>query len=162
MPRSFPIGKFRHLRLRFTSLQAQKLVPNCSVNADTVSIENQRFAMTHIAIQEALDGKVVDWLEKVSDEEYHAAATRRPRRAMPSERAASRMKIRELVSSDIAAPDHQRECCKGSTRRQSDDARLHSALAANASHDRSLRSGAVRAFAPRARGCGKVYASLSS
>jgi len=26
--------------------------------------------MTHIAIQEALDGKVVDWMEKVSDEEY--------------------------------------------------------------------------------------------
>ncbi|HML08317.1 MAG TPA: cupin domain-containing protein [Xanthobacteraceae bacterium] len=27
-------------------------------------------AMTHIAIQERLDGKVVDWLEKVSDEQY--------------------------------------------------------------------------------------------
>jgi quercetin dioxygenase-like cupin family protein len=27
-------------------------------------------AMTHIAIQEALDGKVVDWMEKVSGEEY--------------------------------------------------------------------------------------------
>jgi len=27
-------------------------------------------AMTHIAIQEALDGKPVDWLEKVTDEEY--------------------------------------------------------------------------------------------
>ena len=27
-------------------------------------------AMTHIAIQEKLDGKVVDWLEKVSDEQY--------------------------------------------------------------------------------------------
>jgi quercetin dioxygenase-like cupin family protein len=27
-------------------------------------------AMTHIAIQEALDGKTVDWLEKVSDDEY--------------------------------------------------------------------------------------------
>lgn len=26
--------------------------------------------MTHIAIQEALDGKVVEWLEKVSDEQY--------------------------------------------------------------------------------------------
>jgi hypothetical protein len=26
--------------------------------------------MTHIAIQEALDGKVVDWMEKVSDEQY--------------------------------------------------------------------------------------------
>jgi len=29
-------------------------------------------AMTHIAIQEALDGKVVDWMEKVSDEQYRA------------------------------------------------------------------------------------------
>jgi quercetin dioxygenase-like cupin family protein len=27
-------------------------------------------AMTHIAIQEALEGKAVDWLEKVSDEQY--------------------------------------------------------------------------------------------
>jgi quercetin dioxygenase-like cupin family protein len=27
-------------------------------------------AMTHIAIQEALDGKAVDWLEKVSDAQY--------------------------------------------------------------------------------------------
>ena len=27
-------------------------------------------AMTHIAVQERLDGKAVDWLEKVSDEEY--------------------------------------------------------------------------------------------
>jgi quercetin dioxygenase-like cupin family protein len=27
-------------------------------------------AMTHIAIQEALDGKAVDWLEKVSDTQY--------------------------------------------------------------------------------------------
>lgn len=30
-------------------------------------------AMTHIAIQEQLDGKVVEWLEKVSDEQYQAA-----------------------------------------------------------------------------------------
>jgi quercetin dioxygenase-like cupin family protein len=27
-------------------------------------------AMTHIAIQERLDGKTVDWMEKVGDEEY--------------------------------------------------------------------------------------------
>ena len=30
----------------------------------------QKTAVTHIAIQEALDGKAVDWLEKVSDEQY--------------------------------------------------------------------------------------------
>jgi quercetin dioxygenase-like cupin family protein len=29
-------------------------------------------AMTHIAIQEAIDGKAVDWMEKVSDEQYRA------------------------------------------------------------------------------------------
>ncbi len=29
--------------------------------------------MTHIAISEALDGKTVDWLEKVNDEQYGAA-----------------------------------------------------------------------------------------
>jgi quercetin dioxygenase-like cupin family protein len=27
-------------------------------------------ALTHIAIQERLDGKAVDWMEKVSDEQY--------------------------------------------------------------------------------------------
>lgn len=35
--------------------------------------------MTHIAIQEALDGKAVDWMEKVTDEQYQA-------RARPNER----------------------------------------------------------------------------
>jgi quercetin dioxygenase-like cupin family protein len=29
-------------------------------------------AMTHIAIQETLDGKTVDWMERVSDEQYRA------------------------------------------------------------------------------------------
>jgi quercetin dioxygenase-like cupin family protein len=29
-------------------------------------------AMTHLAIQEQLDGKAVDWMEKVSDEQYGA------------------------------------------------------------------------------------------
>jgi len=29
--------------------------------------------MVHIAIQEALDGKPVDWLEKVTDEQYHGS-----------------------------------------------------------------------------------------
>jgi quercetin dioxygenase-like cupin family protein len=31
-------------------------------------------AMTHIAIQEALDGKMVEWLEKVTDEQYGGRA----------------------------------------------------------------------------------------
>jgi quercetin dioxygenase-like cupin family protein len=29
-------------------------------------------AMSHVAIAEALNGKVVDWMEKVSDAQYHA------------------------------------------------------------------------------------------
>ncbi len=29
-------------------------------------------AMTHLAIQESLDGKVVEWLEHVSDQQYQA------------------------------------------------------------------------------------------
>jgi quercetin dioxygenase-like cupin family protein len=31
-------------------------------------------AVTHIAIQESLDGKNVNWLEKVTDEDYETAA----------------------------------------------------------------------------------------
>jgi quercetin dioxygenase-like cupin family protein len=31
-------------------------------------------AMTHIAIQESLDGKAVDWMEKVTDQQYDPAA----------------------------------------------------------------------------------------
>ena len=34
-------------------------------------------AMTHIAIQEALHGKVVEWMEKVSDEQYGKAEKRK-------------------------------------------------------------------------------------
>jgi quercetin dioxygenase-like cupin family protein len=30
-------------------------------------------AMTHIAIQESLDGRAVDWLEHVTDDQYGAA-----------------------------------------------------------------------------------------
>ena len=31
--------------------------------------------MSHIAIQEALNGKVVDWMEKVTDGDYLAPVT---------------------------------------------------------------------------------------
>jgi quercetin dioxygenase-like cupin family protein len=34
-------------------------------------------AMTHIAIQEALDGNAVDWMEKVSDEQYQGQRSAR-------------------------------------------------------------------------------------
>lgn len=35
-------------------------------------------AMIHIAIQETLDGKAVEWMEKVSDEQYSAPLTAKP------------------------------------------------------------------------------------
>ena len=35
-------------------------------------------AMTHLAIQEQLDGKAVEWLAKVSDEEYRGALRESP------------------------------------------------------------------------------------
>jgi len=31
--------------------------------------------MTHIAIQEQRDGKTVDWMDKVSDEQYRAGSS---------------------------------------------------------------------------------------
>src|SRR5450755_4493040 len=34
-------------------------------------------AMTHIALQERLNGKVVDWMEKVTDEQYQAGPSQR-------------------------------------------------------------------------------------
>ncbi len=34
-------------------------------------------AMTHIGIQEALDGKAVDWMEQVSDDQYQGKASPR-------------------------------------------------------------------------------------
>jgi hypothetical protein len=30
--------------------------------------------MTHIAIRESLDGKAVEWLEKITDEQYQGKA----------------------------------------------------------------------------------------
>ena len=33
-------------------------------------------AMTHIAVQEALEGKAVEWMEHVTDEQYNAASGR--------------------------------------------------------------------------------------
>jgi quercetin dioxygenase-like cupin family protein len=39
-------------------------------------------AMTHLAIQESLDGMQVDWLEKVSEEQYAGVARSRSRRTL--------------------------------------------------------------------------------
>ena len=41
-------------------------------------------AMTHIAIQEALDGKAVDWMEKVNDDQYGAGAASERKAAQAS------------------------------------------------------------------------------
>jgi hypothetical protein len=41
----------------------------------TIRIGDATTGMSHFAIQEALDGKVVDWLEKVTDEEYLVASS---------------------------------------------------------------------------------------
>ena len=31
-------------------------------------------AVAHIAVQEQLDGKAVDWMEQVNDDQYHAGS----------------------------------------------------------------------------------------
>jgi hypothetical protein len=54
---------------RLDSVPAKKFAVFCTV-LDFVAAPTT--AMTHIAIQENLDGKVVEWLEKVSDEQYQA------------------------------------------------------------------------------------------
>jgi hypothetical protein len=41
-----------------------------SAGADNMESLCHDTAMTHIAIQEQLDGKAVEWMEKVSDERY--------------------------------------------------------------------------------------------
>jgi hypothetical protein len=41
-----------------------------SAGREALAWRDSNNTMTHIAIQEALDGKVVDWMEKVSDDQY--------------------------------------------------------------------------------------------
>ena len=45
--------------------------------------------MTHIAIQEAMDGKVVNWMEKVSDEQYNMKPTSETKTSAATASAAS-------------------------------------------------------------------------
>ncbi len=47
-------------------------VISCPANEKHWHGATRTTAMTHIAIQEALNGKVVEWMEKVTDEEYAA------------------------------------------------------------------------------------------
>lgn len=46
-------------------------------------------AMTHVALAEARDGQVIDWLERVSDSQYQAPAAPRVAAAPPSARGAA-------------------------------------------------------------------------
>ena len=46
-------------------------------------------AMTHIAIQEALNGKVVDWMEHVSAEQYQSNLERRSRATTSKDKSSS-------------------------------------------------------------------------
>jgi 4-carboxymuconolactone decarboxylase len=48
-------------------------------------------AMTHIAIQEAQDGKTVDWLEQVSDAQYSVTAAKPAAQGPPQSSAAQRL-----------------------------------------------------------------------
>ena len=41
-----------------------------SARTETLARRFATTAMTHIAIQESVGGKNVDWMEKVSDEQY--------------------------------------------------------------------------------------------
>jgi hypothetical protein len=41
-------------------------------------------ALTHIAIQEPRNGKVVAWIEEVSDEEYREAGSKKKEGEQPS------------------------------------------------------------------------------
>ena len=69
----------RHVRLRLGAERGRSNRGNSSRRRGLVPAEEKHWhgatpttAMTHIAIQEALDGKVVEWMEKVSDEQYQA------------------------------------------------------------------------------------------
>ena len=59
---------------RSRAVQRRKSVPAISsgsrLASDIGTALRRPRGMTHIAIAEALDGKVVDWMEKVSDDQY--------------------------------------------------------------------------------------------
>jgi hypothetical protein len=61
------------VRLRMSAMGQQRtfrhsISPSARASSDGGAAATT--AMTHIAIAEALDGKVVEWMEKVSDEQY--------------------------------------------------------------------------------------------
>jgi hypothetical protein len=59
------------IRMTTTRLQRRTLIfLRCPAEEKHWHGATPSTAMTHIAVQEALDGKVVQWMEKVTDEEY--------------------------------------------------------------------------------------------
>jgi quercetin dioxygenase-like cupin family protein len=60
-------------------------------------------AMTHIAIQEQLDGKVSEWMEKVSDEQYQAGPRESKISQKPNLCQAPRKEINHARSNSIWA-----------------------------------------------------------
>jgi 4-carboxymuconolactone decarboxylase len=59
-------------------------------------------AMTHIAIVEQLDGKSVDWMEKVGDEQYAAPVRPRAAAAAPAEAPAGQPTPAQRIMGDVA------------------------------------------------------------
>ena len=59
------------MRLRITASRPA-IVRFSHGGAVRATLEPGATAMRHIAIVEQLDGKAVDWMEKVSDEQYQA------------------------------------------------------------------------------------------
>ena len=53
--------------------------------------------MTHIAIQEKLDGKAVEWMEQVTDEQYKAGANMNRRRCNEQFCAGGKVDRRRLL-----------------------------------------------------------------
>lgn len=51
-------------------------VVQCNANHRHWHGASATIGMSHLAVQEALDGKVVDWMEPVSDEQYSPGPTR--------------------------------------------------------------------------------------
>ena len=75
-----PLGQTLHIISGTGLMGLRNEIPQLIQAGDTVWIPpgeehwhgaSATNSMTHIAIQEALNGSVADWLEKVSDDEYH-------------------------------------------------------------------------------------------
>jgi len=59
---------------RHLSVQGATVVLGARRTDRIKPLADELTAITHIAIQEQLNGRVVDWMEKVSDEQYQAGS----------------------------------------------------------------------------------------